>query len=449
MSSPTELPRADHHTPRPPPSPPPPDTDLFSLDMVTEDMEFEQAYSTYSALQQKNALNEIENLKRVQLLNLQYDSAFAAGSTGSGAGAAASAFPGNSHFSFQQPHLQPNDAFGYLQGPSYDLQRGGYAADKDANVHDDFDHFFSSTESNALEKFLDNLASLNSTGSPPPPQQEFYTHHNPAQHHNSTGGLILSPMPMSMAAMALPIPPVVASMAVGAHPVPDYNQRQPKIPAHHQQQLLLPHQPQPQSYYSATFDKPHDMHTLKSLITPPPPPHHYQHRPVALPDLKHEIDEAFSHPPALSKSSITEMQLPTPTSSNRQSPPGKRAFEDDDDEELDDETNGSADGALAAKKRKRSSTKQLLTLEQKRLNHSHSEQKRRQLCKLAYERCLRLIVNLEEYISIHGDGKKTVKRKQKLRDGLPNISKHTALVKISDEIMVIQEKNRALEALLA
>ncbi|KAL7665416.1 hypothetical protein ABC855_g2671 [[Candida] zeylanoides] len=412
-------------------------------------MEFEQAYSTYSALQQKNALNEIENLKRVQLLNSQYDSAFAAGSTGSGAGAAASAFPGNSHFSFQQPHLQPNDAFGYSQGPSYDLQRGGYAADKDANVHDDFDHFFSSTESNALEKFLDNLASSNSTGSPPPPQQEFYTHHNPAQHHNSTGGSISSPMPMSMAAMASPIPPVVASMAVGAHPVPDYNQRQPKIPAHHQQQLSSPHQPQPQSYYSATFDKPHDMHTLKSLITPPPPPHHYQHRPVALPDLKHEIDEAFSHPPALSKSSITEMQLPTPTSSNRQSPPGKRAFEDDDDEESDDETNGSADGASAAKKRKRSSTKQLLTLEQKRLNHSHSEQKRRQLCKLAYERCLRLIVNLEEYISIHGDGKKTVKRKQKLRDGLPNISKHTALVKISDEIMVIQEKNRALEALLA
>ena len=106
------------------------------------------------------------------------------------------------------------------------------------------------------------------------------------------------------------------------------------------------------------------------------------------------------------------------------------------------------DDGSQTKKRKRSSMKQLLTLEQKRLNHSYSEQKRRQLCKVAYERCLRLIINLDEYINLHKDGKKTIKRKQKLKDGLPNISKHTALVKISNEIITIQEKNNELQRLL-
>lgn len=98
-------------------------------------------------------------------------------------------------------------------------------------------------------------------------------------------------------------------------------------------------------------------------------------------------------------------------------------------------------------RRKRPTTKPLLSLEQKRLNHSHSEQKRRQLCKMAYERCLRLITNFESYAKQPPINRKS-KRKQFTKDGLPNLSKHCALMKISNEIIRIKTKNDQLKQLL-
>lgn len=125
---------------------------------------------------------------------------------------------------------------------------------------------------------------------------------------------------------------------------------------------------------------------------------------------------------------------------------------DSNDGDGDDDEDGSS-----RKKRKRSTSKPLLTLEQKRLNHSHSEQKRRKLCKLAYERCLRLVINVDEYRK-HAEncnntpnqlinGKKS-RRAMVNKDGLPNLSKHTALMKISNEIMTLQDLNRGLRELL-
>lgn len=151
--------------------------------------------------------------------------------------------------------------------------------------------------------------------------------------------------------------------------------------------------------------------------------------------VKKEITDAFSHPPLTSLSkdmnlgshhqSSSPDQLPTPDS--RQS-----SINDDLDE--------------PQRKRKRSTSKPLLSVEQKRLNHSFSEQKRRQLCKLAYERCLKLVTDLETY-SKSASNKKS-KRKLFTKDGLPNLSKHCALVKISHEITRLKSKNDELRDLL-
>ncbi|KAG7193326.1 uncharacterized protein KQ657_000742 [Scheffersomyces spartinae] len=134
-------------------------------------------------------------------------------------------------------------------------------------------------------------------------------------------------------------------------------------------------------------------------------------------------------------------------------------LQSDDDDKLDTNDGDDDENDLNSnrKKRKRSSSKPLLTLEQKRLHHSHSEQKRRKLCKLAYERCLRLVIDVEEYRK-HAEncnntpiqlvnGKKS-RRAMINKDGLPNLSKHTALMKISNEIMTLQDLNKGLRDLL-
>ena len=97
--------------------------------------------------------------------------------------------------------------------------------------------------------------------------------------------------------------------------------------------------------------------------------------------------------------------------------------------------------------------KPLLTLEQKRLNHSHLEQKRRKLCKLAYERCLRLIIDIEKFNALPNPKPEErplkLKRARVNKDGLPNLLKHLALIRISNEIITIQQKNEQLRLLLA
>lgn len=156
----------------------------------------------------------------------------------------------------------------------------------------------------------------------------------------------------------------------------------------------------------------------------------YNHEFTFEPKKEYKADlKAFAHPPPTkfeSPQPTNTFQLPTPESSLSSI-----------DEEFEEPT----------KKKQRLNIKPLLSLEQKRLNHSHSEQKRRQLCKAAYERCLRLITNFESYKRLPPINKKS-KRKQFTKDGLPNLSKHCALMKISYEMTKIKRMNDELEKLL-
>lgn len=363
------------------------DFNFFSLDMVTDDMDFEQAYSTYNLLQQKNAISAVEHLKKVQILNQQYDSSFGN-------------YQGYSHQSAEQAQPVFPQVQAPAQTPAHHIHlqqqaqqiKGLVSLDYHSSLNkgemDDFDHFFSNTESDALEKFLDNLANPSNS----PTQTDFYTH---------------------------------------------------------QPQRIPQQQTHSQSPYVSEGERPfafpsYDLHTMKPIPTPPlqQSSHSLQQSQAQAQPVKEELSDAFSHPPSKNDSIL---QLPTPAGIS----PGKRAYLND----LESSEYSFSASSSATKKRKRSTTKQLLTVEQKKLNHSYSEQKRRQLCKLAYERCLRLIVNLDEYLNLHKDSKKdgkvSLKKKQKLRDGLPNISKYTALVKISNEITTIQDKNRELQKLLA
>jgi hypothetical protein len=119
-----------------------------------------------------------------------------------------------------------------------------------------------------------------------------------------------------------------------------------------------------------------------------------------------------------------------------------------DDDESDEELLKNEDGDVSKpmKKRRRSSNKPLLSIEQKRLNHSHSEQKRRQLCKLAYQRCLELIIDLEAFNKLPelNESERKSKRARVNKDGLPNLSKHNALIRISNEMILIKTMNENL-----
>lgn len=333
------------------------DEDIFSLDMVTMDMDFELAYSMYTLMQQKDALHNIEQLQKAQYLNQTV--------------------------SYPQPVQQQGLAGLPLLSPSNEMMSGGLftesetanpmigmtSYDEDTKLEDDFDQFFSNTESNALEKFLDNLAS-----------------------------------------------------SLLANPLELYNQPQPKMM--------------------------YDMHTMGPVV----------HKPVTpvsrdIPDyVNKQITDSFRHPPVQSMKSFghrTEntTQLPTPLDSRNSSTYSEKRKASSVEAQL-------PPWSPLLKKRRRSSTKPLLSLEQKRLNHSHSEQKRRLLCKEAYERCLRLITNVEDYkndlvsASAVTSSKKKSKRKQINKDGLPNLLKHTALLKISNEILKIRSKNDQLRKLI-
>lgn len=198
-------------------------------------------------------------------------------------------------------------------------------------------------------------------------------------------------------------------------------------------------------------------------MDPIKPPQQQHQRQQLSDDVKKDVTDAFRHPPVQSLKSfgtkehqlhtqeeIRQQQLPTPLDSRQSSSSEKRRLSEESS------SSGSGNGDwLLPKKRRRSSTRPLLTLEQKRLNHSHSEQKRRLLCKQAYERCLRLITNVEDYKNDLVSAlavtllKKKSKRKQINKDGLPNLLKHTALLKVSAEILKIRGKNEKLRELLS
>jgi|ThiBiot_300_plan_2_1041538.scaffolds.fasta_scaffold10207_1 hypothetical protein len=342
------------------------------LDMVSHDMDFEQAYNMYSNMQQKQSMSSIEQLQMVQLLNQQYQT---------------DDFQLKSDFDFHRSQiLHPNVK---IEQP------------EDVNAPE-FDQFFSNTESDALEKFLENLTNPSGSSNP----MTFYNNLD-NNHHMDT------------------------------------------------------------SKKSLGFDTMFDFHTMKSF-----PEKSIQHNDSKDHEiLKKELTEAFSYPMkpmhndqfVSSSSSSPNFQLPTPCDSRQSSattimydykreqlnsPPAenkKRTLDmGNDDEDLSDDSN-----SFGAKKRRRSSNKHLLTVEQKRLNHSHSEQKRRQLCKLAYERCLRLIIDIDAFNKLPEETtNKKSKRARVNKDGLPNLSKHTALIRISAEIMTIQEKNEKLKKLI-
>lgn len=342
------------------------DEDIFNLDMVTMDMDFEQAYSTYTQLQQKNALLEVERLQRSQLRHSEangYQGAHAyrphsephithafshAGPThthtgpthtgtthtltNTGASHTGSPHTGNVHVAqvagsaippkytqFGSMPLSPSPST-LSQLPEYMVSPPGeYGMD----AFDDMDQFFSNTELNALENFLDKLATSSQVN-----PLELYQHHSAAK---LEGGKL---------------------------------------------------------------DHMFDLHTMCDKPT----------------------QRAFS--------------LPTPHT------PETRTFPD------------------VAPRRRRRSTKALLSSEQKRLNHLNLEQKRRLQCREAYDRCLRLITNVDDYkndlvlacpLTL---SRKKSKRRQLTDNGLPNLLKHTALLKITNEILKIKGKNERLQKLL-
>lgn len=345
------------------------------LDFMSADMDFEQAFSMYSNLQQKNAVNGVEQLQRVQKLNEQFITQLSSGledEVPSFNGSLNQLAPPvdaldhhNNNFTFNPPSL---DKF------KFQHEKPFMEPATDAK----YDQFFSNTESDALERFLDNLANPTT---------------NPLLIYNSD----------------------IASGS--AQPLTELNNL-------------------------------YDLHTMKSTMpvrhhsNPLPPSAHFPE------NVKLELDDAFGYP------HTRNSQLPTPMDSRQlsstlfQKPSPKRPLEYSDDS-LSTPSPASPMARGRVNKKQKKTQRPLLSLEQKRLNHSHSEQKRRQLCKTAYERCLRLVTNIHDYhTSEDAHTKKKLKRRQMTKDGLPNLSKHTALMKISGEICKLKQKNDKIKQLL-
>ncbi|KAL6454837.1 hypothetical protein SBY92_004308 [Candida maltosa Xu316] len=334
-------------------------------------MDFEQAYNIYNNLQEKNVLGSFEQLQKVQMLNQQYTTN-------------------------QQPPQQQQfpDQFAYERAQILNNKLGATGLMNNAmnknyeNDDDDFDQFFTNTESSALEKFLDNLANPVATGNP----LQFYNHNKA----NSPSDDI------------------------------DFNfeMHTMKVPQHLKQR----------SQSLSTKLKQEDQEQTNHLI------------------LKKELTEAFTHPTNKFNNKKSKQLITPPTSGDEMR---KRSSDDDlsDDEKRDDEDEdeeGEGEDGKPLKKRRRSSNKPLLSLEQKRLNHSHSEQKRRQLCKLAYKRCLELIIDLEAFNKLPelDEKERKSKRARINKEGLPNLSKHNALIRISNEMILIKDMNEKLKQLI-
>lgn len=360
----------------------------FNLDMVTMNMNFEQAYSMYSKLQKKNAMQSVDQLRRAQELNAskartqQYvnsQSAHAISTTQLLNHSVPNSLLDTGSISMPQ----------VVQGPIHESAANirdieGLAELGHTNT-DNVDQFFSNTESDAIERFLDNLANgtlSNNDKDDTTFDSEVYSRLNPQ--------LIFPDISADEVKKeitdAFQHPPVSSLRSFGTTGMFAMNQ-----PIAHQG---------------------------LELQTP-------------------LIPSASSTCPKL-KSNVSRSVSPTDTYGS------KRSSDDLDTLERISKCsrpNGNGNG------------KNLLTTEQKRLNHSLLEQKRRLLCREAYERCLRLVTNVEEYKKELAQAlplsKKKPSRKQLIKNGLPNLSKHTSLLKISNEITKIQGQNERLRALLA
>ncbi|ODV77210.1 uncharacterized protein CANTADRAFT_300825 [Suhomyces tanzawaensis NRRL Y-17324] len=442
------------------PSRPNEDSDYNFLDILSADMDFEQAYNMYTTLQQKNAISSIEQLEKVQMLNQQYVSTLASGArhptqqqramVPQGLGQ----YSANSPFNFNlssDPSPAPTSR---AEDPNFNYHRtqilnGGVSKNymfngesqqsstpsiksesmkKRRENEEDFDQFFSNTESNALEKFLDNLAN---------PAEEASLHFynrpgavgtdSPGQEFNDLFDLhTMNPIPMGNK----------GKMETGfGNRFQSFNQlniqKSNSLPLNMSQQGLMEHETLKKELTEA-FSHPHRDNT---------PPSNGSPNHIATP-LDSKDPNGFRYQ---EMKRTTELITPPSSDNNESMFNFKQEKRNSESFSGDDEANG-------IKKRRRSSLKPLLSLEQKRLNHSHSEQKRRQMCKLAYERCLRLIIDIEAFNKLPATVSDSVQRKSKRarvnKDGLPNLSKHNALIRISNEIELIKNKNDALKAAL-
>lgn len=365
--------------------------DDFNLDMVTMNMNFEQAYSMYSKLQKKNAMQSVDQLRRAQELNAskartqQYVNSQSAHTVSSNQyldHSIPNTLLNTGSISMPQVVLEP-----ILEGGANigDIER---LAELGHTNSDEVDQFFSNTESDAIERFLDNLA--NGTLS------------------NKKND---------------------SSLNTG------------------------------DSYYDSRLNVPMNFSDISAD------------------DVKKEIVDAFQHPPVSSLRSFgatgmfsmnqpveivnqgIELKMPlmsaTPATLSRLKSVASRSVSPTDTcgSKRSCDTFESEQASKCSRLNGNNNGKNLLTTEQKRLNHSLLEQKRRLLCREAYERCLRLVTNVEEYkkeIALAlPSSKKKPSRKQLIKNGLPNLSKHTSLLKISNEITKIQGQNERLRALLA
>ena len=587
------------------------------LDIFSADMDFEQAFSMYNDLQQKNAIGSFEELSKVQMLNSQYTSNLSTNTNQSqyqphhnqvyhhhtqqplhqqqhplsqhlsddefarsrqqilnGGIPPASDLPSpplpnssssihahnqyHSHHQEQQQQQQQLHQSHLLRslhvqtalGTSDYIHSGQDAMQEDAiEEEDDFDQFFTTTESNALEKFLDNLANPNSSGDP----LQFYNSTNNPLNGNGSGHLHhRKPLDLEfnfeMHTMKVPShlrsqnspnnnsnnnninttnnniatsPKYMLLQQQQIHPQFMENNSNNHIHLQQfQQQHPQQHQQQQQQHYvpplmSQQFDQPlqqqnNDIHfhsTIQPQSLPSPPSSDYKHNPV---NLKRELTEAFApsvgesslpnsiNTATLSKTSLKQLITP-PTSGDEGKKQGNENENenknkngekenllrkeadaaDDAEEEGEDAVDGSSEessrystsldksesvnsrssskssspnqnGEEPQKKRRRSSNKPLLSLEQKRQNHSYSEQKRRQLCKIAYQRCLERIIDLEAFSKLPemDEAERKSKRARVNKEGLPNLSKHSALVRISNEMETIIGLNNQLKKLL-
>lgn len=445
------VPHKRHKPAKPPASASTDDEDVFSLDMVTMDMGFEQAYCMYLLMQQKNAALGVEELQRAQLMDagisLDRSCLLLYAQTPSKATPAltkpsllsppgeaveeplflthralyprtakdaskpyAAALPDlgayreekefdalqqEAHtFSHESQLLAGLLNTGVVSGGVYDNED---CDDDDDDSHDELDHFFSSTESNALDKFLDNLASSNLAN-----PLDLYNHGQPVTPQ------LFDLHTIGMAEQKLFVPGTYFSVKA------------------------------PESFTHPAVHNFGALETLPSGLPSELPAGLPSELPSALPSkFPSELPSKFpsalpSALPAMRSTRLATVDKPT------------EAPQDQD-----------ARWRSPEEPKKRKLSKELLTLAQKRLNHSHSEQRRRLLCKQAYERCLRLVTNVDDYknelvlASALTSASKNSKRKQINKDGLPNLSKHAALLKISLEIIKIREKNEKLQQLIA
>ncbi|CCE85382.1 Piso0_004973 [Millerozyma farinosa CBS 7064] len=423
------------------------------LDLVLQDMEFDEAYSLYQSMQQKQARSAVEQLQRVQMLNSQYcmsiqgsqaDSNSPPAGAQNGLDAIVDAFSSyhsqlqnnaGEHIHHNLPSSIDQQASIEKNKPSADSSSNLLATDMANSANgshgglktprgDDFDQFFSNSESNALSKFLDNLA--NPLGSFNPisfyPSMPSYS----PQHISELDLHTMKPM--------IPTPPSRHSPQQSMKAGPVGSEAADLDGSRNAKYGAFPHE---NAIHPLSMDS-------------------YNRR--ANDEVKNELTEAFSHPPsqALGETGFGGAhgvsQVPTPSNSRQSSAYAlspKRGIEDV--ESFEGSMSPSSTSATTppssppSKRHRRTFHKPLLSLEQKRLNHSCSEQKRRQLCKLAYDRCLRLITNEDDYKESNHEEKKKSKRRHLTKEGLPNLSKYTALSRISNEIMKIQAKNEGLK----